>query len=126
MQLSFFRVTSALFAGLTFQTINAAPSTNVNAGGIGASIVTTTQILEWIATTNANLTYINTPSEVEPFSKRQDQQPPAVMVVACSAHVDSTCGEDCVVMAGSEAPTCLNTLGVNCILTTTDIQSCTD
>ncbi|TFK71106.1 hypothetical protein BDN72DRAFT_488162 [Pluteus cervinus] len=125
MQFSFFRVTSALFAGLTFQTINAAPSTNVNARGIGGSILTTTQMLKWITTTDANLTYINTPPEVEPFSKRQDQQLPVVIVVSCTEQVNNTCGGACTIMRGSGAPTCLNTPGANCVLATADFQLCT-
>ncbi|TFK64314.1 hypothetical protein BDN72DRAFT_881575 [Pluteus cervinus] len=109
--LTSFYLASALFAGLTFQTVNALPT----------SLVTTpAQLTKWISTTNANLTFTGNPiNTTKPLSKRQAQN---VQVVYCDTKIGDSCGGNCVVYNGPN--TCLDAPSTNCLMATADVGFC--
>ncbi|TFK64309.1 hypothetical protein BDN72DRAFT_872093 [Pluteus cervinus] len=102
---------SALFATLTFQNVNAAPS-------LSSGVVTEAQLLNWIATTDSELTFIGEP--ITGLSKREVN----VMVVFCSDRVNGACGGPCTVYNGPSV--CLSAPGTNCLSATADVGFCNE
>ncbi|KAL0564851.1 hypothetical protein V5O48_017187 [Marasmius crinis-equi] len=77
------------------------------------SVVSKQDMLDWIATTEANVTFIG-----NPIAKRAD----GTTVVYCTKRTNNVCGGDCTVFTGSAK--CLDTDGTNCISATTNVGFC--
>ncbi|KAJ3987828.1 hypothetical protein F5890DRAFT_656503 [Lentinula detonsa] len=110
MQVTFFTLTSAIITAISF--IN-----SINAAAVelrDGEIVTQKKILEWISTTDANLTFIG-----DPITKRNTEIP---TVVYCSVRTGGVCGGTCTVYRGG--PACLRAPGTNCISATQNVGIC--
>ncbi|KAJ3810781.1 hypothetical protein F5876DRAFT_88713 [Lentinula aff. lateritia] len=77
-------------------------------------MVTKDKILEWISTTEANLTFIG-----EPITKRNTEN---TMVVYCSVRTQDVCGGACTVYNGGA--NCLNAPNTNCLSATNNVGFC--
>ncbi|KAJ3798058.1 hypothetical protein GGU11DRAFT_26608 [Lentinula aff. detonsa] len=77
-------------------------------------IVTQERILEWISTTDANLTFVG-----DPITKRNVEN---TMVVYCSVRTVNVCGGACTVYNGGA--TCLNAPNTNCLSATSNVGFC--
>ncbi|TFK71107.1 hypothetical protein BDN72DRAFT_895953 [Pluteus cervinus] len=118
----------AFFGCLTLQTVRAAPSANVNSRGTSSSVISFDQILTWITTTDANLTFIDDPPfAIKPFPKRQEEEVALAVVILCTEQVNDGCSGDCTIhtAGGGFSGGCASVPGTNCILATTDLQFCT-
>ncbi|KAI0628234.1 hypothetical protein C8Q77DRAFT_481533 [Trametes polyzona] len=90
-----------------------APITN----NISTSIVSEEQIAHWIATTDAELTFIG--DRPNPLAKRAAQ---STTVTFCTKRVGGICGGTCTVYTGGA--TCLDAAGTTCISASKDIGFC--
>ncbi|TCD66387.1 hypothetical protein EIP91_001436 [Steccherinum ochraceum] len=79
-------------------------------------LATHEEIVEWITTTDANITYVGAPID---FTKRAAQD---TMVVYCSSRTQNVCGGPCTVYNGNAA--CLNAPNTNCLRATTNVGFC--
>ncbi|KAH7878464.1 uncharacterized protein C8R40DRAFT_1089748 [Lentinula edodes] len=110
MQFKYLTLTSAIVTAISL--VN-----SVNAVAVqlrNGEIVTKDKILEWIATTEANLTFIG-----EPITKRITED---TMVVYCSVRTQDVCGGACTVYNGGA--TCLNAPNTNCLSATNNVGFC--
>ncbi|GJE96902.1 hypothetical protein PsYK624_131100 [Phanerochaete sordida] len=80
-------------------------------------LVSHEQMLHWIATTSAELTFVGAP--LNPLTPRSAQN---TMVTYCSHRVDNVCGGPCTVYNGGA--TCLNAPGTNCLAATHNVGFC--
>ncbi|PIL23595.1 hypothetical protein GSI_14908 [Ganoderma sinense ZZ0214-1] len=80
-------------------------------------LVSHEQMMHWIATTDAELTFIGTP--LNPLAPRSAQD---TTVTYCSNRVDNVCGGPCTVYTGGA--TCLNAPNTNCLAATNNVGFC--
>ncbi|KDR77982.1 hypothetical protein GALMADRAFT_224390 [Galerina marginata CBS 339.88] len=83
----------------------------------GSYLMSDQQLKHWLATTDADITYIGKP--INPLSRRQFQQ---TTVVYCTDRIASFCGGTCNVYTGG--PICLEAAGTNCLSATNDVGFC--
>ncbi|KAJ3870868.1 hypothetical protein F5051DRAFT_463877 [Lentinula edodes] len=108
MQFKYLTLTSAIVTAISL--VNSA-----NAAAVWIELtVTKDEILEWIATTEANLTFIG-----EPITKRNTED---TMVVYCSVRTQNVCGGACTVYNGGA--TCLSAPNTNCLSATNNVGFC--
>ncbi|KAI0739157.1 hypothetical protein C8Q80DRAFT_1222341 [Daedaleopsis nitida] len=74
-------------------------------------------MMHWLATTNAELTFIGKP--INPLAARSAQ---TTIVTYCSQRIDNVCGGACTVYNGNHA--CLNAPNTNCLSATTNVGFC--
>ncbi|KAL0061014.1 hypothetical protein AAF712_012187 [Marasmius tenuissimus] len=79
-------------------------------------LATANEIYDWIATTDADLTFIGDPIDL---TKRA---PLNTMVVYCSQRTQNICGGACTVYNGNAR--CLNAPNTNCLRATTNVGFC--
>lgn len=82
-----------------------------------AYIVSPEQMLHWLATTDAELTFDGAP--INPLSPRSAQN---TMVTYCSHRIDSFCGGQCTVYNGGAK--CLKAPHTDCLAATHDVGFC--
>ena len=83
------------------------------------------EFMNWLATTDAEITYIGEPIDVNSFSTESSLTKRAannVMVTYCSHRVDNVCGGPCTVYNGPAA--CLNAPDTNCLAATANVGFC--
>ncbi|KAF9010333.1 hypothetical protein BDZ89DRAFT_897005, partial [Hymenopellis radicata] len=73
----------------------------------------------WLATTDAELTFIGDTQSHNPLAKRDAQ---FTKVTYCSQRVHIICSGVCTVYQGS--PKCLNAPNTNCLAATTNVGFC--
>ena len=80
--------------------------------------------MNWLSTTDANITYIGEPIDVNSFSTKSSLTKRAgnVMVTYCDRRVYNVCGGHCTVYNGG--PTCLNAPKTNCLAATANVGFC--
>ncbi|KAI0079866.1 hypothetical protein K474DRAFT_1591234, partial [Panus rudis PR-1116 ss-1] len=78
-------------------------------------ISTESEILTWLATTDAEITYINN-------NKRDADVGGNVNVVYCNSRNGPNCGGLCTVYNGGA--TCLHAPGTQCLMATADVSFC--
>ena len=74
-------------------------------------------MLTWLATTDANITYVGEP--LNPLAPRAAQ---TTTVTYCSSRQGNTCGGACSVYVGN--PTCLRAPNTNCLMATANVGFC--
>ncbi|PPQ73610.1 hypothetical protein CVT26_010518 [Gymnopilus dilepis] len=85
-----------------------------------SSLVTVSQLQDWLSTTDANITYIGQPiGNPSELSKRQL---PNTMVVYCDTQSVNVCGGTCTVYNGG--PTCLDAPNTACLMATSNVGFC--
>ncbi|OSD00175.1 hypothetical protein PYCCODRAFT_1437714 [Trametes coccinea BRFM310] len=87
--------------------------------GITSSIVSEAEMAHWLATTDAELTFIGDRPAFNPLDKRSAQ---SSTVTYCTKRVGPVCGGSCTVYSGSA--TCLETPDTMCLSATKDIGYC--
>ena len=75
------------------------------------------QMLHWLATTDAELTFVGEP--INPLSPRSAQ---ITTVTYCSTRIENVCGGACTVYTGGA--TCLNAPDTNCLAATNNVGFC--
>ncbi|KAJ3728060.1 hypothetical protein DFJ43DRAFT_1085656 [Lentinula guzmanii] len=110
MHFNFLMLTSAIFTAISFVERAKAGTIQLRDG----EIATKETILEWISTTDANLTFIG-----DPITKRNIE---STMVVYCSVRTVDVCGGACTVYNGGA--TCLNAPDTNCLSATNNVGFC--
>ncbi|GJE96908.1 hypothetical protein PsYK624_131160 [Phanerochaete sordida] len=80
-------------------------------------LVSHEQMMHWIATTSAELTFIGEP--LNPLAPRSAQQ---TSVTYCSERSGSFCGGSCTVYNGG--PTCLNAPDTSCLAASNNVVFC--
>ncbi|KAI0817010.1 hypothetical protein BC628DRAFT_1096393 [Trametes gibbosa] len=84
---------------------------------VSASIISEAELAHWLATTDAELTFIGEP--FNPLAKRSAQ---TTTVTYCTKSVGPICGGTCTVYNGGAA--CIDAAGTTCIAATRDIGFC--
>ncbi|KAI0716409.1 hypothetical protein C8Q76DRAFT_855926 [Earliella scabrosa] len=95
--------------------------TTVNAstdGNTAVSIMTVDEMMNWLATTDADLTFIGDP--INPLAPRA---PRITILTYCNLRVQGVCGGSCQVYTGG--PVCLAAPGTSCLGATTNVGYCT-
>ncbi|KAJ7697145.1 hypothetical protein B0H17DRAFT_1158486 [Mycena rosella] len=64
--------------------------------GVSFKLVTGDQFMDWLATTDANLTFVGPPAGTRDFETRQT----TTMVTYCTKRIDDICGGTCQVYDG--------------------------
>ncbi|KAI0774806.1 hypothetical protein BD413DRAFT_611802 [Trametes elegans] len=82
-----------------------------------SAVISEAQMAHWLATTDAELTFIGQPPN--PLARRKEQ---STTVTYCNKRVGPICGGTCTVYTGG--PTCLATNNVQCLTATRDIGFC--
>jgi len=82
-------------------------------------VVTEDQFLNWLATTDANLTFIGDPIDTTGISRRAAA---STMVTYCSSRVVDVCGGACTVYNGGAA--CLAAPDTQCLAATNNVGFC--
>lgn len=83
---------------------------------VATSVVSVAEMKNWLATTDANLTFIGEPIEnlgISPF---------VTTVTYCSTRAGSLCSGPCTVFTGSNV--CLNAPDTNCLSATGNVAFC--
>ncbi len=80
-------------------------------------LVSHEQMMHWIATTDAELTFVGKP--INPLTPRSTQ---TTTVTYCSSRIDNVCGGACTVYTGGS--TCLNAPNTNCLAATNNVAFC--
>ncbi|TFK71102.1 hypothetical protein BDN72DRAFT_838207 [Pluteus cervinus] len=88
----------------------------VEFNGPTSIVVSEQDITNWIATTDANLTFIGEP--ITTISKRAQN----VIVAYCTNRVNGACGGPCTVYNGPAI--CLDAPGTNCLAATANVGFC--
>ncbi|KAJ2913808.1 hypothetical protein MD484_g6612, partial [Candolleomyces efflorescens] len=94
-------------------------ATNVAASPVAASVVTNAELDNWLATTDAKLTYI---SDVDTTNPLADRAALNTRVVYCNRRTNNVCGGDCTVYDGNAR--CLNAPDTQCLSATTNVGFC--
>ncbi|KAI0817009.1 hypothetical protein BC628DRAFT_1333922 [Trametes gibbosa] len=81
------------------------------------SVVSEAELAHWLATTDAELTFIGEP--FNPLAKRTAQ---ATSVTFCTKRIAGICGGTCTVYTGGA--TCLDATGTTCLSATNDVGFC--
>ncbi|PPQ96887.1 hypothetical protein CVT26_005866 [Gymnopilus dilepis] len=82
--------------------------------------VTAKQLQDWLATTDANITYIGQPvGSPSDLSKRQL---PQTTVVFCTSQSGALCGGSCSMYTGG--PSCIAAPSTACLMATRDVSFC--
>ncbi|KAI0372672.1 hypothetical protein BV20DRAFT_978112 [Pilatotrama ljubarskyi] len=84
---------------------------------ISTSVVSEAEMAHFLATTDAELTFIGEP--INPLAKRSAQ---STTVMYCTKRVGTICGGTCTVYNGGAA--CLDAAGTTCISATHDVGFC--
>ncbi|KAF9552085.1 hypothetical protein CPC08DRAFT_745012 [Agrocybe pediades] len=101
--------------GTTFFAMVAAAVAATGASAVAvANIASEAEIMHFIATTDAKLTFIG-----NPIQRRNALD---TTVVYCSSRVDNVCGGACTVYSGG--PTCLNAPDTQCLSATSNVGFC--
>ena len=78
------------------------------------------EMMHWLATTDANVTYVG-----EPFNPLITPPTPDFTVVTyCDRRIDNVCGGFCRMYRGGA--TCLNAVGTQCISATNNVGHCSN
>ncbi|KAF8816741.1 hypothetical protein BYT27DRAFT_7127306 [Phlegmacium glaucopus] len=105
--MQFIVLTSTIISALTlFAAASPAP--------VVSNVVTVEQFKDWLAHTDAKLTFIG-----KPISKRNALD---TMVTYCNRRTDGVCGGDCTVYNGG--PKCLNAPDTQCLSATGNVGFC--
>ena len=83
------------------------------------------EFMHWLVTTDADITYIGEPIDVNSFSTRSSltrRAAESVKVTYCSHRVDKVCGGPCTVYNGGA--TCLNAPKTSCLAATANVGFC--
>ncbi|EIW58828.1 uncharacterized protein TRAVEDRAFT_47971 [Trametes versicolor FP-101664 SS1] len=88
-----------------------------NTQGVASSIVSDAEMANFLATTDAELTFIGEP--FNPLAKRAAQD---TTVTFCTKRVGNICGGTCTVYNGGA--TCLDAAGTVCMSATKDVGFC--
>jgi len=83
--------------------------------------MTDAQLENWLATTDANLTYINSPG-TDATGNVLPRAPLNTRVVYCDTRANNVCGGHCTVYDGG--PTCLNAPNTACLSATNNVAFC--
>ena len=75
------------------------------------------QMMHWLATTDAKLTFVGAP--INPLASRSEQ---ITTVTYCSTRSGNVCGGACTVYTGGS--TCLNAPDTNCLAATNNVAFC--
>ena len=75
------------------------------------------EMLNWLATTDAELTFVGAP--INPLAPRSAQ---TTIVTYCTTRADNVCGGSCSVYNGGAA--CLDAPGTNCLAATNNVGFC--
>ncbi|KAJ7107782.1 hypothetical protein C8R44DRAFT_319962 [Mycena epipterygia] len=86
--------------------------------GVSFKLVTGDQFMNWLATTDANITFVGPPPGTRALNMRQA----TTMVTYCTNRIDDICGGTCQVYNGGA--TCLAASGTSCIAATTNVGFC--
>ncbi|CDO68183.1 hypothetical protein BN946_scf184938.g35 [Trametes cinnabarina] len=106
-----FTVIATLAAAVTASPVSERTS------GIASGIVSEAEMAHWIATTDAELTFIG--DRPNPLNKRTAQ---TTTVTYCTKRIGPVCGGTCTVYTGG--PACLPTPNTMCLSSTRDIGFC--
>ncbi|KAF8957179.1 hypothetical protein BDZ97DRAFT_1763135 [Flammula alnicola] len=82
-------------------------------------IISVAEFKNWLATTDAKLTFIGDPITDENIDRRA---PLNTIVTYCDTRVDNVCGGTCTVYSGGA--TCLDAWGTNCLAATNNVAFC--
>ncbi|RDX48658.1 hypothetical protein OH76DRAFT_1404587 [Lentinus brumalis] len=104
------------FTALAFAVVAAMVSQAI-ASPIEAGIVTTDEFLQWLDTTDANITYIGAP-----INRNAPRSAENIMITYCSSRTQNVCGGACTVYNGGA--TCLYAGGTVCIAATANVGFC--
>lgn len=77
------------------------------------------QLFNWLATTNATITYVGPPPTLNPFARLSAQN---TMVVYCSTRLEPLCLGECTVYNGGAE--CVDTPHTECMAATKDVGYC--
>ncbi|KAJ2924839.1 hypothetical protein H1R20_g12265, partial [Candolleomyces eurysporus] len=86
---------------------------------VAANVVANAQLDHWLATTDANLTFINDVNTTSPLAGRATLD---TRVVYCNIRSHNLCGGACTVYNGNSR--CLDAAGTNCLFATTNVGFC--
>ncbi|KAI0351914.1 hypothetical protein OH77DRAFT_1513606 [Trametes cingulata] len=112
--MQFFAVFTTLAA---FAAVAVSSPVNVAENTGSASIISDAEMAHWLATTDAELTFIG--ALPNPLAKRSAQ---TTTVTFCTKSIGPICGGTCTVYTGGV--TCLDTTGTACISATKDVGFC--
>ncbi|PIL23597.1 hypothetical protein GSI_14910 [Ganoderma sinense ZZ0214-1] len=105
-------------AGVGMATPVAAPGEGVEAAVEPATyLVSYDEMLHWLATTDAELTYVGAP--INPLVPRAAQN---TIVTYCNKRANNVCGGSCSVYNGGAA--CIAASGTNCLAATHNVAFC--
>ncbi|KAI0644272.1 hypothetical protein C8Q79DRAFT_913788 [Trametes meyenii] len=99
--------------------IGASPTPAVAANNVAVSIISDAELEHWLATTDADLTFIGGRPDLTPLAKRSAQ---STTVTYCNKRVGSICGGTCTVYTGGA--TCLPAPDTACLASTKDVGFC--
>ncbi|KAI0666859.1 hypothetical protein C8Q78DRAFT_426444 [Trametes maxima] len=89
----------------------------------GNNVLTDAEFDNWLATTDANLTFIGDAEPralINPFGRRATTK---TRVTMCDKQVGSVCGGTCTIYKGG--PACVGAQGIACIAATANVGFCT-
>ncbi|KAH9926251.1 uncharacterized protein BXZ73DRAFT_78757 [Epithele typhae] len=101
------------FAALVVTTLAVLASKGSATPTTSARMVTDSEFLTWLATTDANITYVGPAT-----SKRAK----SVTVTYCTKRSGNVCGGSCQVYSGPD--TCLDASGTSCLMASADVSFC--
>ncbi|CAA7264577.1 unnamed protein product [Cyclocybe aegerita] len=84
-------------------------------------IMTDAQFKNWLATTDAEITYAGEPPIDNPLAERDTQ---SLQITYCTHRANNICGGRCTVYRGP-SPACVDAPDTNCIASTRDVGFCT-
>ena len=86
------------------------------------SIISDSELLTWLSTTDAKVTFIGKPVIGLTKDKRDSAD---IQVIYCSSRIGNTCGGACTVYDGA-GETCLSAPGTECLRTTGNVEACSN
>ncbi|KAI0644275.1 hypothetical protein C8Q79DRAFT_975149 [Trametes meyenii] len=111
---------STLFAAVALAaTVVASPAPVANSDNAAAFLISDAELEHWLATTDAELTFIGGRPDLTPLAKRSAQ---STTITYCNKRVGSICGGTCTVYTGGA--TCLSAPNTACLASTRDIGFC--
>ncbi|KAJ7819228.1 hypothetical protein B0H13DRAFT_2378495 [Mycena leptocephala] len=117
-------VSASLMLGATAGPVRLAPGEQARDAakgtnrGVSFKLVTGDQLMDWLATTDANLTFVGPPAGTRDLGTRQT----TTMVTYCTKRIDDICGGTCQVYNGGTQ--CIHAPGTSCIAATSNVGFC--
>ncbi|KAI0666865.1 hypothetical protein C8Q78DRAFT_994599 [Trametes maxima] len=102
-----------------FYTVVALATVAVASPAGANNIISEAEFAHWLATTDAELTFIGPRPDFSPLGKRSAQ---STSLTYCTKRVGNVCGGSCTVYNGGA--TCLNVPGTACIAASKDVGFC--